>query len=108
MNISQIQTLFASAKTQLATVTSDVTTLQNDLQSMETLIAEITAAGGASAALWLRTQLEQLTAGFQPYINAANGGPTILHVVAPDPNVARDTKQLHDARPVTATVPYLA
>lgn len=107
MDQAQIASLFATAKTQLTTITNDVTTLQNDLRTMESLRLQLANAGGNAAALWLKIQLQQLTLGFQAYPNAPEGAARVV-VFGTDSTAPRDLSQLGDRRPISALDPSLA
>jgi hypothetical protein len=106
-NQAQIAALFATAKTQLTTITTDVTTLQNDLAALEATRAALAANGGNAAAERLRIQIAQLSQGWQPYASAP-GGPAQLTVFAPEPSSPRDLSRLGDRRPISAFDPSLA
>jgi hypothetical protein len=102
MSESQVQALWTTAKAQLATITADFTTLQNDLATMEALRVQLAAAGGSGVGVgqWLATQIRQLGAGWLKYVNSPEP-PPIITVYAPNPGSPRDLSQLGDVRPIT-------
>jgi hypothetical protein len=105
-NQALIASLFATGKTQLTTITTDVTTLQADLQLIEATRVQLAANGGNAAAEWLRIQLLQLSMGWQSYV-LAPGGAARLTVFAPEPTSPRDLSLLGDRRPIGAYDPSL-
>jgi hypothetical protein len=106
-NQAQIAALFATAKTQLTTITTDVTTLQNDLAALEATRAALAANGGNAAAEWLRIQIANLGQGYTPYVAAPGGAAQVGPVFAPEPSSPRDLSRLGDRRPVSAFDPSL-
>lgn len=103
-NQANVTNLFASAKTQLATVSADVTTVKTDLATLEALRLQLIQNGGNAAAEWLRIQIVNLSKGFVPYV--IPGGTPALTITATEPGTARDLTQT-DQRPVSAFDPSL-
>jgi hypothetical protein len=111
MSEAQIQTLWTTAKAQLATITADAATLQADLQTMENLRSQLATAGGGDVAEWLRVQIQNLGLGYQPYAQGPGGVPAQpsarVTLFGSEPTLLRDLSQLGDRRPITVIHPGL-
>jgi hypothetical protein len=104
---AKTQALWTTAKALLATITTDVTTLQNDLVTMESLRAQLAGGDGGEVADWLGQQLRQLAIGWAPY-SASPGGPARITVFAPEPSSPRQLSVLGDQRPISTICPGLS
>ena len=112
MSELMVQTLWVTAKAQLATITADAATLQTDLQTMENLRAQLAAAGGGDVAEWLRIQIVNLGLGYRPLVQGPGGVPAQpsarISLFGPEPTLPRDLSQLGDQRPISAIHPGLS
>ena len=106
MSELQIQTLWPTAKADLATVAATFATLQSQLVALEADCVQLAAAGGGDVVNWLHTQVRQLGAGWAPYANAP-GGAAVINAVAPEPSSPRQLAVLGDQRPISAIHPGL-
>jgi hypothetical protein len=107
MSESQIQTIWPTAKADLATVAATFATLQTQLATVETDCVALAAAGGQDVVNWLHTQLRNLGAGYTPIGEGAGLIPAVISVVAPDPNIPRQLALLGDQRGITQIHPGL-
>jgi uncharacterized protein (DUF3084 family) len=64
MSKQQIQTLWTTAKADLATVAATFATLQSQLQTLEADCVQLQNAGGGDVVQWIHTQVRQLSAGY--------------------------------------------
>jgi hypothetical protein len=108
MSESQIQTLWPTAKADLATVAATFATLQTQLATVEADCVALQAVGGGDVVNWLHTQLRNLGAGYTPIGQGAGLIPAVISIVAPDPNVPRQFALLGDVRPITQIHPGLS
>ena len=106
MSESQIQTLWPTAKADLATVAATVATLQGQLVTLEADCVQLAAAGGGDVVNWLHTQVRNLGAGYMAYV-ASPGGAAVVSVVAPEPSSPRQLALLGDQRPISVIHPGL-
>jgi hypothetical protein len=105
-NLPGILALWPTAKTQLATVATDIATAQADLLLIEATRAQFVSFGASHVSEWLRTQLVQLTVGWQPIV-AIVGGPARIILFAPEPSLPRDLSVLGERRPMALVDPIL-
>jgi hypothetical protein len=97
-----IQTLWVTAKAQLATATTDYNTFQTDLQNLEASCQQLEAAGAQDVATWLRLQVKQLCRGYE------GAGGRVAYSVAGVNAFAINTAKPQDAaqidqRPIGST-----
>ncbi|MHB8499716.1 MAG: hypothetical protein ACYDCG_18260 [Candidatus Acidiferrales bacterium] len=97
-----IQTLWATAKAQLTTATTDYNTFQTDLQNLETSCEALEAAGAQDVATWLRTQVKQLCRGYEGASGRAPYSVAGVNAFAINTAKAQDVVQI-DQRPVSST-----
>jgi hypothetical protein len=105
MSESQIDTLWITAKADLATVSATFATMQGQLQTLEADCVQLAAAGGGDVVQWIHTQVRQLSAGYALY--PTPGVAAVVPVFAPDPNSPRQLSILGDQRPISAIHPGL-
>jgi|SRR5450432_1618429 hypothetical protein len=108
MSESAVQTLWATSKTQYATLQAAIIAAQAAALAYEQTRAALIAQGGngPGVALWLLTQAKNLGLGWIPYSGGAFtnslGGTLLISVVAPDPTRVQDLTLLGDVRPIYA------
>jgi hypothetical protein len=108
-NVAAFQALWTTAKSQLATLTTDYNALQTDHRNLESTIASMAAlsgdpnvTGGNDVIEWLRKQVKQLPVGYKavgglaPYLVAG------MTIYANDPTQPRQI-ELVDQRPISST-----
>jgi hypothetical protein len=105
MSELQIQTIWTTAKADLATVAATFATLQSQLQTLEADCVQLQNAGGGDVVAWIHTQVRQLSAGYAAY--PTPGVAAVVPAFAPDPNSPRQTSILGDQRPISAIHPGL-
>ena len=97
-----IQTLWTTAKAQLATATTDYNTFQTDLQNLEASCEQLEAAGAQDVATWLRLQVKQLCIGYEGASGRASYMVAGVNAFAINTAKPQDVVRI-DQRPISST-----